>query len=233
MCLSEIGIIGGGDVRFHRRENSFQKSSPCYKGGGDGGAGARERERQRIAEEARNAILQQFADPARETAYGNHRDAVYELNVEEANRQAAEAERANRFALARNGLAGGSVDIDSTEELNRRHNKGLMQAQGLADDAAANLRAQDENTKNSLMSMAANGMNSAQATDLALSGMKTNMQNAAANEAIAQVGNLFGDMQNAYLYNQVLKQNANLMNPYAQTQKDPSAPQNSYGGSVA
>ena len=160
-------------------------------------------------------------------------DAVY-LNRQEVDRQAEEAERANRFALARNGLLGGSVNIDANEELNRRTNEGLMQAQGLADDAAASLRSKDENTKQSLLSMANNGINAAQASQLATEGLKANLQNAAANEAVSQVGNLFGDMQNAYLYNQAVKQNANLYNPYyAQQQKDPTAPQNSYGGTVS
>ena len=161
--------------------------------------------------------MEQFEDAGREALYDQHRDAVYDLNTQEVNRQAEEAERANRFALARNGLLGGSVNIDANEELNRRTNEGLMQAQGLADDAAASLRTQDENTKQSLLSMANNGINAAQASQLASEGLKTNLQNAA-----------------AYLYNQAVKQNANLYNPYlAQQQKDPTAPQNSYGGTVS
>lgn len=232
MDFSEIGLIGGGDVRAKQRISHFEKQNPLYKGG-DGGAGAREAERQRIAEEARNAILQQFNAADRQAAYDQHRDAVYQLNTDEVNRQAAEAERNNRFALARNGLLGGSVNIDSNEELNRRTNKGLLQAQGLADDAAAALQTQDEATKNNLLSMAASGINAAEASQMAASGLKANMANAAANEAITQVGNLFGDMQNAYLYNQAIKQNAQMYNPYSSQQKDPTAPQNTYAGSVA
>ena len=34
MCLSEIGIIGGGDVRAYGRQSHFQKSAPLYQGGG-------------------------------------------------------------------------------------------------------------------------------------------------------------------------------------------------------
>lgn len=234
MCLSEIGIIGGGDVRAYGRQSHFQKSAPLYKGGGSDRAAKLEAQRRAIAEAARNAIMQQFANVGREELYEDHRNAVYDLNRQEVDRQAEEAERANRFALARNGLLGGSVNIDANEELNRRTNEGLMQAQGLADDAAASLRTQDENTKQSLLSMANNGINAAQASQLATEGLKANLQNAAANEAVSQVGNLFGDMQNAYLYNQAVKQNANLYNPYyAQQQKDPTAPQNSYGGTVS
>lgn len=237
MCLAEIGIVdGGGDIRAFARRSGFQKSSPLYKGkgGGSNKAYRLELQRQQMAEEARNAILNQFANANREQAYQSHRNAVYDLNTQEVQRQAEEAERANRFALARNGLLGGSVNIDSNEELNRRTNEGLMQASGLADDAAASLRSQDEATKNSLLSMATNGINSAQASQLAVSGLQSNLANAAANEAVAQVGNLFGDIQNAYLYNQAIKQNAKNYAPYyQQTQKDQTAPQNTYGGTVS
>lgn len=234
MCLFEVGIIGGGDIRASMKRAPFGKLGPVFKGGDGSDADDLERERRRIAEEARNAILQQFELANREQAYDEHRQAVYDLNTQEVNRQAEEAERANRFAMARNGLLGGSVNIDANEELNRRTNEGLMQAQGLADNAAASLRSQDESTKNSLLSMASNGINSAQATELATSGLKTNLANAAANEAVAQVGNLFGDMQNAYLYNTAVKNTlGSSYNPYAQQQKNPTAPQNSYGGTVS
>lgn len=235
MCLSEVGIVEGGDIRATMTRTPFMKMSPVFKGGSSNRAARMEAERQRIAEEARNEILRQFELADREQAYDQHRQAVYDLNTQEVNRQAEEAERANRFALARNGLLGGSVNIDANEELNRRTNEGLMQAQGLADDAASSLRSSDESTKNSLLSMASSGINAAQASQLATSGLQTNLANAAANEAVAQVGNLFGDMQNAYLYNTALKNSSlgTTYNPYVTQQKDPTAPQNSYGGSVA
>ena len=46
----------------------------------------------------------------REKLYGEQEQAVYDLNAKDVNDQYADAERANRFGLARNGLMGGSAD---------------------------------------------------------------------------------------------------------------------------
>ncbi|MFN3885143.1 MAG: dihydroorotate dehydrogenase (quinone), partial [Rhodocyclaceae bacterium] len=59
-------------------------------------------------------------------------------------RQAALAQRQNRFGLARAGQLGGSLDVDSNAEINRVTNEGLLKAGGLADDAAAALKSSDE-----------------------------------------------------------------------------------------
>lgn len=44
----------------------------------------------------------------REKLYDEQRQAVYDINAKDVNRQYGDAEKANRFGLARNGLMGGS-----------------------------------------------------------------------------------------------------------------------------
>lgn len=138
----------------------------------------------------------------REKLYADQRNVVYDLNSKEVNRQAEEATRANRFGLARSGLAGGSVDVDSVEDINRRTNEGLLRAGGIADQSAADLRASDESTRSNLISMAQSGIDTGSASTMALNGLKVNADSVASQRSGASIGGLFNDMSQAYLMNQ-------------------------------
>jgi len=140
----------------------------------------------------------------RQKLYDEQKAAVYELNTKEVDRQATEAERANRFGLARTGLLGGSADIDSNAELNRRTNEGLLRAGGIADQSAADLQAQDERTRANLISMAQSGIDTGTAASMALNGLSANANQAASARSGATVGGLFDDLSQAYLTNQIL-----------------------------
>ena len=194
------------------------------KGGSNHDALNIEQERQQKAQEAIAAINEIFDNANRQALYKDQRDAVYALNTKEVERQAADAERANRFAMARNGLLGGSVDVDSNAELNRRTNEGLAQAGGIADAAMADLQAADENARNNLVSMANAGTDATTAAQLSTNALKQNADAATADKAIASVGDLFGSLSNAYLYNNLSKyaQALSGTNPYLLAQKKAS-----------
>lgn len=173
--------------------------------GGDGGAGdARkmEKDRQRRINAATSQINNIFNTSNRDSLYTDQRGAVYDLNSQEVNRQAEEAARLNRFGLARSGLMGGSVDVDSNSDINRRTNEGLIRAGGIADQAAADLRTSDEQTRANLISLAQTGIDTGTASQMALQGLKANAASAAGARGGATVGGLFNDMAQAYLYNQ-------------------------------
>ncbi len=141
---------------------------------------------------------------SREKLYDEQRDAVYEINAKDVNDQYADAERANRFGLARNGLMGGSADIDSNARLQEITNKGLLQAGGIADSAAAKLRAQDESARQSLISMAQSGIDTGTAQQMAIESLNATAQQAQGERAGASVGDLFGSLGQAYLrYNKI------------------------------
>lgn len=143
-------------------------------------------------------------DPAnsRDALYAEQKNAVYDLNKREVDRQAGDAERLNRFGLARTGLLGGSVNVDSVADLNRRTNEGLMRAGGIADQASADLKTADERTRSNLISLAQSGIDSGTAAQQALKGLEVNTANAASARAGSTVGGLFDDMSQAYLFNQ-------------------------------
>ena len=144
-------------------------------------------------------------DPSnsREAMYADQKAAVYDLNKKEVDRQATEAERTNRFGLARVGLLGSSVDVDSNQELDRRTNEGLMRAGGIADQSAADFRVADERTRSNLISMAQSGIDTGTASQMALGGLKANADSVAQARAGSTVGSLFNDLSQAYLLNQV------------------------------
>lgn len=138
----------------------------------------------------------------RDNLYKEQRSAVYDINKMEVDRQAQEAARANKFGLARSGLAGGSVDVDSNNDINRRTNEGLLRAGGIADQSAADLKTSDERTRSNLISMAQSGIDTGSAATMALNGLKVNADSVASQRAGASVGGLFSDMSQAYLVNQ-------------------------------
>lgn len=176
-------------------------------------------------------------DPAnsREQMYTNQRQAVYDLNTRDVNRQAADAERLNRFALARNGLLGGSADVDSGFEINRMTNEGLMKAGGIADQAAADLRMSDERTRGNLISMAQSGIDTGTAQQMALSGLAANAEAAKSSAAAATVGDLFSGLSGAYMANMYNKAYNSGLNKSRMQQFTPGlgGVQSSYGGNVA
>lgn len=202
--------FGGGAIGAWPRHKGEKLRPHKGGGGGDGGARQMEEERQARINAAVSQINNIFnnkrtvdGDPAnsREQMYTNQRQAVYDLNTRDVNRQAADAERLNRFALARNGLLGGSADVDSGFEINRMTNEGLMKAGGIADQAAADLRMSDERTRGNLISMAQSGIDTGTAQQMALSGLAANAEAAKSSAAAATVGDLFSGLSGAYMGN--------------------------------
>lgn len=213
-CASVLGAECGGPAIGAWPTTPGGRLIP-HKGGGGGNDAQRiEQDRQRRAQEAYDAINRIFDNANRDKLYKEQRDAVYQMNADEVNRQAAEQERLNRFALARNSLIGGSAQIDSEAELNRRTNEGLSKAGGIADEAAASLQAADENTRNNLISMATGGTDATEAAKLAASGLSQNLNNSLVDRSVATVGNLFNDLSNAYLSQNLSKYAQQIYNNY-------------------
>lgn len=149
----------------------------------------------------------------REKLYGEQRQAVYDINARDVNRQYGDAEKANRFGLARNGLMGGSADVDSNARLQEMTNEGLVKAGGFADNAASALRTADESARQSLISMAQSGIDTGTAQQMAQQQLESTSQRAQGERSGASVGNLFGNLSQAYLRGRIIQDTTpNLMN---------------------
>ncbi len=201
-------------------------------GGGDPGAEARRQEQERqarvkAATEIINNIFENKIQNSRDKQYSAHRNAVYDINKIDLDKQAAQAERANRFGLARSGLLGGSANIDSVADINRRTNEGLMKVGGIAGQAEADLKTADERTRSNLLSMAQSGIDTGTASQQALKGLEVNSANAAGARSASTIGRLFDDMSQAYLMRQIA-QSQQL--PYSRGASGGFNPRMTYGG---
>lgn len=165
----------------------------------------------------------------RNDLYAEQKQAVFDINKRDVDRQYREAERQNRFGLARSGLMGGSVDVDSNAELQDKTNEGLMKAAGLGEQAAADLKTADERSRQSLISMAQSGIDTGTAQQMALRQLDATAQQAAGNRAGATIGSLFNDMSQAYLMRQY-GQGMRAGQQAGQQWYGVSSPQQTYGG---
>jgi hypothetical protein len=138
----------------------------------------------------------------RSELYDTQKKAVFDINKLDIDKQQQQAERENRFGLARAGLLGGKVDIDANADIQERTSKGIMEATALGDQAAADLKTADERSRQSLISLAQSGIDTGTAQGMALRQLDATAQDAAANRGGATIGSLFGDMSQAYLLRQ-------------------------------
>lgn len=210
------------------------KLLPHKGGGGDAGAESRqmEAERQQRVADATNRINDIFNQSNRSAQYQQQKQAVYDLNAKDVTRQFQEAERANRFGLARAGLMGGSADVDSNADLQRRTNEGLIKAAGVGDQAASDLQTSDERARQNLISMAQSGIDTGAAGQLALQQLDANSSSAASARAGATVGSLFNDMANAYLYGQQQQGVRAGLAPYANSTGTGNSTRTTYSGTT-
>lgn len=168
----------------------------------------------------------------RDQLYAEQKQAVFDINARDVNKQYQEAERQNRFGLARAGLMGGSADVDSNAQLQERTNEGLMKATGIADQAASDLKTADERSRQSLISMAQSGIDTGTAQGMALRNLDATAQSAQAQRQGATIGGLFNDLSQAYLMRQAANGQRAGAAPWQQQGYVVSTPQQTYGGST-
>lgn len=140
---------------------------------------------------------------SRQDLYDQQNQAVYELNKQKLDENYADQVRANKFALARNGLLGGSADVDSNADLQDRYNKGLVQAEALGQEAAAKLQTQDESARSNLIGLAESGLDAGSASAQATQSLANNYDTALGQRGAASINNFFNDMGQLYLTNKI------------------------------
>lgn len=159
---------------------------------------------------------------SREKLYQEQKQAIYDINAKALEEQFQDAERANRFGLARNGLMGGSADVESNAKLQDKVSEGLMQAQAKGEEAASQLRTNDEQSKASLIAMAQSGIDTGTAQQMAAAQLASNQQTALGMRGGATIDRLFDSLSQAYLTNKLYQASQNGMGYY-----------NRYGGNVS
>lgn len=141
----------------------------------------------------------------REAMYSEISNAVRDTAMRDLDRQYSQASRRNTFGLARSGLLGGSVDAESGGDLTELYGEGKLKAVQAGQTAGADLRSNDEKTRQNLIALAQSGIDTGTAASMAAGQMSSAADLARSQVAGSTVGRLFDDMTQAYVMNQMLK----------------------------
>lgn len=110
----------------------------------------------------------------RNAGYETVRQNALGLALNDLSEQKNDASRDTRFGLARAGLTGGSVDVDTNQNIADRYAKGVLQSNQNADGIVSGVRAKDEAARADLISRINAGMDANSATTSALAQMQNN-----------------------------------------------------------
>ncbi|MBN5028202.1 hypothetical protein JY419_02025 [Stenotrophomonas maltophilia] len=150
-----------------------------------------EMERQERIREAQGRINQVFDNPRRAKDIADFVSATRSKLMEDLNRQNTDAARELKFSLARGGLTGGSVNVDQNRRLTDEYNRGLINVEGRAQGAGAQLEAADQDNRARLIQLATSGLDATTAASQAAAGLRSNFENAKSQAFGEQLGDQF------------------------------------------
>ncbi|MDV6189868.1 hypothetical protein RYH75_11445 [Stenotrophomonas geniculata] len=150
-----------------------------------------EMERQERIREAHGRINQVFDNPRRARDIADFVSATRSKLMEDLNRQDTDAARELKFSLARGGLSGGSVNVDQNRRLTDEYNRGLINVEGRAQGAGAQLEAADQDQRARLIQLATSGLDTTTAASQAAAGLRSNLESAKSQAFGEQLGDQF------------------------------------------
>lgn len=157
-----------------------------------------ERERQQQIAAATGQINSIFDSPGRQAQYDKITSDTTQYYTDELNRQKAINDRKLKFALARSGLGGSSVQADESQKLGEDYLKGVIEASRRGQSAGASLRAADEQTRTNLIGMAQAGLDATTASTQATNQLRNNLLSSQSDATANQLGDMFGDLSSIY-----------------------------------
>ena len=165
----------------------------------------------------------------RNAGYDKVRQSNLGLMMNDIARNRADTTRNVGFGMQRNGLFGGSVDVDTHRDITDANQRSVIQANQLADSQVASMRSNDESTRADLISRINAGLDADSAAATASQRMAINRQQALSEPSSGALNNLFasiGGALNSYQY-------ANgAANPYGNMGKSSVGSLGGYGGRV-
>jgi hypothetical protein len=161
---------------------------------------AQKEEEQRRAEieAATRRIEGIFSSPERQQQYqdliGSHRDYL-QSDLDRTHRKNV---LQTKFATARSGLSGGSVDVDRQSDLAETYLRGVAEAERMAQNKGAQLMADDQSSKQQLISQLLAGADATTAAQNAAQMMRSNALNAKNDSVFNAFDSLFGGFGDIY-----------------------------------
>ena len=161
-----------------------------------------EQARRRQLASTTSAINGIFSSPARQGQYSDYLGAERRYYNDDLNRKNADATRQLKFANARSGNTGGSVAIDTGRDLGQNYNRGLLEAERLAQGGVADLRSADDVARLNLIASAANGLDATTGATQAAESARNNLSRARADINPNGVGEIFASFADLFKRNQ-------------------------------
>lgn len=166
--------------------------------GGGSNKAVKEAERAEAERKAQLAAGQQriesiFSSPEREQQVQDFIASQRGYLQSDLDREQREAARQTKFATARSGLSGGSVDVDRNRLLSETYLRGIAEAENRAQNSGAELRSMDQSSKQSLISQLLSGGDATTPAANAASMMRNNAILAKKDAPFNAFDSLFGD----------------------------------------
>lgn len=150
-----------------------------------------EMERQAAIKESQGRINGVFDNPRRSRDISDFVSAVRTKAMDDLNRQNTDAQRELKFALARGGLSGGSVNVDQNRRMADDYNRGLLNVESRAQGAGSQLEAADQDARARLIQLATSGLDATTAASQAAAGLRSNFESAKSQAFGEQLGDQF------------------------------------------
>lgn len=177
----------------------------------------REREAQARVAAGTSRVNQVFDSPERQAQYQQYLDAARGTYRRQLDEKKGDADRQLKFALARGGQTGGSVQIGQAEELGNTYQKGLLEVERGAQENVAGIRAADEDARGRLISQVQGGLDANTAAINSATALRNNLQAGQSTVRTDAFGDAFNSFAKLYAnskeqaeYRRGLKQGVNL-----------------------
>ncbi len=169
---------------------------------------------------------------AREQLYSKIGTDAKNVAMTDLNKERGISERELKFSLARNGLSGGSRDIDANRDVLDTYQQGVLKASNLGTQTSNEARSSDEKTRVNLINSIQAGLTSGDAVQQAYAGMSNNA--AAAQDAAnsASLAGFFDVLRQQQANNQYQKGVDSVYVPGMTAKSTNNTARSSYGGTV-
>jgi hypothetical protein len=168
-------------------------------------AQANENARQAAVASGTASVNKIFDDPSRTAAYDKLSADTTAYYTQQLDQQKQLNDRQLKFAQARNGQTGGSVQTDQDTQAGKDYLQGVLSAQRMGAQAGADLQSKDTSERASLIAAVQGGLDATSAASNAAAAMKGNLDSAQSTATANAFGQTFGDFSSIYQKSQDAK----------------------------
>lgn len=154
-------------------------------------AQAAESQRQASIAYTQGRINDVFSSPQREADISDYVGGLRQYYQQDLDRQKADADRSLKFALARTGQVGGSTQVDQQARFATDYAKALLQTNQKAEQAGAELRANDQDARSRLISLATSGLDATTGAQMAAQSLRAGLESSKGAAMSQGLGQMF------------------------------------------